>query len=152
MLEVEFELDDAGLEQLEKLTAFAELPDEKGDLRQIQVSLKDVLRSEYNKLLSETSGFQHRKHLIQQLERLAEESDDTEDLARLWAAHVAVEMIWNEHESQLGTTGKPEQSGYLDLLPLGVSFRISVKGRTSRIFPEPLVLLEHLSTRYEHQS
>lgn len=141
VLEVQFELDDGGLRELDKIAPDIEVV-QSGLKITRRFVLKSILDVKCTKLCDELQPTSDRKCFV---ERLKNESFS--ENFKLWAAHVAEEMIWNEHNSQLGTiSGNVDCPAYLNALPNGVGFRISVVGSTSEpLGDKPLVLLKALS-------
>ncbi|NTW43612.1 MAG: hypothetical protein HGB14_04065 [Anaerolineaceae bacterium] len=143
-LEIQFELDDAGLEAL-------------GDLQNITLDgkdydLKKILQEQWQQTFGEIKleemrqeELSEKKAEYEQLDRIAKalnEHQSIPDTIPLWIANVFSEMIWPEHSSQFRDKDGVLIPRYLELLPRGVGFIITLKGTTTVSF-KPIILLEH---------
>ena len=126
ILEIQYEIDVWGLAELDELTCPIRII-HLGKPKDIRPKLKTVLKREFRSLMrtaiQELDPWQ--LPLVTELKGISGETTERNDL--LWVAHVAAELVWGEHESQVRQRTSPEEPYYLDILPSGVLFRISAK-------------------------
>ena len=148
VVEIQFELDDGGLKKLDEVKPDIEIVQSGMKIKK-RFDLKSILEAKFSKLCDEPQSALDRKRFVERLK-----NEPLSENLKLWAAHVAEEMIWSEHNSQHGTiSGKVDCPAYLNALPNGVGFRIIVTGSTAEPLEDnPLVLLKSYAVQTPNQS
>jgi len=135
VLEIQFELDDGGLRELDKIEPDIEIV-QSGVKTKQRFVLKSILDAKFRDLCNTPQPTSDRIRFVERLK-----SGALPENLRLWAAHVAEEMIWSENSSQ--HCRNVDCPAYLNTLPNGVGFCITVAGSTSEsLGGDPLVLLK----------
>jgi len=144
-VDINFLLDDWGLESIRQLTEF------EGEIqgKKQQFNLLEELQEKVNSVLrdKEKEKWGYARIYKDIMNQYGLKNSQQECLPSLWAVHVLDDMITGEHDSQSFGEGGEKKPVYGECLPDGVSVRVMIKGTVSREFNEPVLIYEFPNAR-----